>query len=169
MTELVSEWLGNLPPEALIVVPLLAFLESCLFVGLFVSGIFLLSAVSLIYASGDISLFFLVALAFLGALLGDHFGYFVGYHAAPALWQKKWVRQKIVKRKVAFRRIQTLLVKSAPWAICIGRISPPIRSISPVMAGACRITPFRFFAFDLLACTIWATGLTLLVSGINLI
>jgi len=169
MTEVVTEWLGNLPPHALLVVPLLAFLESCLLVGLFVSGVFLLSTVSLIYAGGDIGLFTLIALSFLGALLGDHFGYFVGFHAAPTLWKKKWIRQKVVKRRVAFRRMQNLLVKSAPWAICIGRMSPPIRSISPVMAGVAGITPIRFFVFDLLACTIWATGLTLLVLGINLI
>jgi len=168
MTEFVSDWIGTLPPETLIVVPILAFLESCLFVGLFVSGVFLLSTVSLIYAGGDIGLFHLIALSFLGALLGDHIGYFAGFHAAPALWKRKWIRRKIVKNKAAFRRIQNLLIKSAPWAICIGRLSPPIRSVSPVLAGASGITPFRFFAYDLLACTIWATGLTLLVLGVNL-
>lgn len=169
LTEIVNEWIGNLPPQTILVVPLLAFLESCLFVGLFVSGVFLLSTVSLIYAGGDIGLFSLIALSFAGALAGDHFGYLVGFHAAPVLWKKKWIRQKVAKHRVAFRRMQKLLAKSAPWAICIGRLSPPIRSVSPVLAGASGITPFRFFTYDLLACTIWATGLTLLVLGVNLI
>ena len=65
MTEFVGEWVSNLPPQALYIVPVLAFLESCLFVGLFVSGVFLLSAVSLIYAGGDTGLFSLIALSFL--------------------------------------------------------------------------------------------------------
>lgn len=169
MTELVSEWLGGLPSQALLVVPLLAFLESCIFVGLFVSGVFLLGSVSLIYAGGDTHLFLLIALAFLGALTGDHLGYFIGLRAAPALWKKRWIRKKIVQRKEAFRKTQNLLIKSSPWAICVGRLTPPIRSIAPVLAGACRISPARFFLYDLLACSIWATGLTLLVLGVNLL
>lgn len=168
MTELMGEWVANLPPQAIMAVPLLAFLESCLFIGLFVSGAFLLGTVALIYAGGDINLFQLIGMSFLGALLGDHIGYFVGYHAAPTLWKKKWIRRKVVKHKAAFRNTQNLLIKSAPWAICIGRLTPPIRSISPVLAGATGIQPIRFFMYDLIACTIWASGLTLLVLGVNL-
>lgn len=169
MSELLGEWIAALPPHAIFLVPLLAFLESCIFVGLFVSGIFLLGTVSAIYAQGETSLYLLIALAFFGALLGDHIGYFVGYKAAPLLWKKRWVRKFFLQRKVAYRRFRKLMLKSAPWAICIGRLSPPLRSLSPVLAGASGLKPAQFFAFDLLACCLWASGLTLLTLGINLI
>lgn len=169
MDELLGEWIATLPPQAIILVPLLAFLESCLLIGLFVSGIFLLGTVSAIYAQGDTSLFLLIPLAFTGALLGDHLGYFAGHQLAPILWKKKWVRKKLVKRKVAYRKFRNLMLKSAPWAICVGRLSPPLRSLSPVLAGTSGLKPLHFFAYDLLACTLWASGLTALVLGINLI
>jgi len=169
VSELLGQWIATLPPQAIFLVPLLAFLESCIFIGLFVSGIFLLGTVSAIYAQGDTSLYLLIALAFFGALLGDHTGFFVGYKAAPLLWKKRWIRKFILQRKAAYRKFRTLMLKSAPWAICIGRLSPPLRSLSPVLAGASGLRPLQFFAFDLLACALWASGLTALTLGINLI
>lgn len=169
MDELMGDWIATLPPETLLLVPLLAFLESCLLIGLFVSGIFLLGTVTAIYAQGETSLFLLVPLAFGGAMAGDHLGFFVGYALAPMLWKKRWIRKRLVKRKVAYRRFRNLMLKSAPWAICVGRLSPPLRSLSPVLAGTSGLKPMQFFAYDLLACSIWATGLTLLVLGINLL
>jgi hypothetical protein len=63
----VSEALGELiaafPPQMLFLVPLLAFLESALFVGLSISGLFLLSTVSVIYAQGETGLIFLIGLS----------------------------------------------------------------------------------------------------------
>lgn len=167
MNELLGEWIATLPPHTIILVPLFAFLESCLLVGLFVSGIFLLGTVSVIYAQGDTSLFLLIPLAFTGALVGDHIGFFAGHQVAPVLWKKKWIRKKLVKRKVAYRKFRNLMLKSAPWAICVGRLSPPLRSLSPVLAGTSGLTPRQFFAYDVLACSIWASGLTALVLGIN--
>lgn len=165
MNELLGEWIATLPPQTFLLVPLLAFLESCLFVGLFVSGIFLLSTISLVYAQGDTSLFFLVLLSFMGALLGDHIGYFAGSRVAPLLWKKKWVRQQLVKRKVRYRKFRNMMIKSSPLAICVGRLSPPLRSLSPFLAGTSGLKPVQFFAYDLLACSIWAGGLAALAFG----
>ena len=169
MNELLGEWIATLPPQTIVLVPLLAFLESCIFVGLFISGIFLLGTVSAVYAQGETSLLLLIPLEFTGALVGDHLGFWVGYKAAPMLWKKRWIRKKLLQRKLAFRKSRNLMLKSAPWAICIGRLSPPLRSLAPVLAGTSGLKPMQFFAYDLLACTLWASGLTALVLGINLI
>jgi membrane-associated protein len=96
----------------LLLVPVIAFLESCVFVGLFVSGIFLLSTVSLIYAQGETGLIPLVGLAFAGALLGDHVGYVVGVAAGPVLVKSRWIRKQLVKRERGYRKVQEMLAKS---------------------------------------------------------
>ena len=101
MSELFSEWIASIPPQTLVLVPLVAFLESCVVVGLFVSGVFLLTIVSLIYAQGEFPLSTLVSLAFLGAFIGDQVGFFVGKAGAPFLWKRRWVRKQLVKRKTA--------------------------------------------------------------------
>lgn len=165
MGDNIAEWMSAWPIEPFLIIPVLAFIESCLFVGLFVSGIFLLGTVSVIYAQGDTSLTLLIGLAFLGACCGDHLGYFIGYTASPYLWKKRWVRKQLLRRKDRYRKFQGMFLKSAPWAICIGRLTPPIRSVFPVLVGASRLPPPVFMICDLIACTIWASGLTLLVLG----
>lgn len=151
------------PPYIILVVPLFAFLEACAIVGIFVSGIFLLSAATLLYSTGTSSIYEILPLAFLGAVMGDHTGYILGRFVGDRFW-KAPVLNKYEHRK---HQVHDLLEKSAPLAICIGRLTPAIRSITPIVAGVSGIKPLRFLAFDLLACSIWATGLYLLVTGLS--
>jgi len=167
MNEAIATWIALLPPQILFLIPALALLESLVFVGLFVSGVFLLGTCSLIYAQGDTSLVIIVLLAFSGAIAGDHIGFYLAYFAGPKLWQKRWVRKQVIRRKVHYRKFRRFLLSSAPAAICIGRLSPPLRSIFPLIAGAAGVEPRQFFLYDLLACCIWASGLSILVVGIN--
>jgi membrane-associated protein len=168
LLDTVTKWLSSLPPEAIVLVPILAFLETLAIIGLFVSGIFLLSTVGIIYAQGETSLLLLTCLAFTGAFSGDQLGYLLGRLAAPQLWKKRWVRRKLLTHKRAYKQFRTLLVRSAPLAICAGRLTPAIRSISPFIVGVSGVRPVHFFCYDLLACSIWATGLASIVYGINL-
>ena len=85
MGEVLSEWIAAIPPNTLAIVPLVAFLESCVVVGLFVSGIFLLTIVSLIYAQGEVGLPVLVSLAFVGAFIGDQLGFYVKRRGSVSL------------------------------------------------------------------------------------
>ncbi len=165
MFEWIANFVATVPPQAWVLVPIVAFLESCLFVGLFVSGIFLLSIVSVIYAQGYVGLPVLVALSFAGALVGDQMGYYIGRTAAPLLWRRRVVRRQLVRRKRAYRKYRALMNHAALPAVCLGRLSPPIRSIAPVLAGVSGVAPGRFLVYDLVACALWAGGLAALAYG----
>ena len=167
MAEFFSDWIASLPPNTIAIVPLIAFLESCVVVGLFVSGIFLLTVVSLIYAQGEFGLPVLVSLAFVGAFVGDQLGFYIGRSGAPFLWHSRWIRKQLVKRKQSYRKYRRLLLTATPVAICVGRLSPPIRSISPVIAGLIGLRPLTFLICDVFACAIWALGLAGLAYGAN--
>lgn len=65
------------------------------------------------------------------------------------------------------QEIHRLLQRSAPLAITMGRLVPAARSITPVFAGFSGVTPLQFLLYDLIACSIWALGLLLLVTGIS--
>lgn len=151
------------PPYIILIIPLLAFLEACAIVGIFVSGIFLLSAATLLYSTGTSSIYEILPLAFLGATMGDHTGYFLGRYVGDRFWTAPVLR-RYESRK---HKVHDLLEKSAPLALCVGRLTPAIRSITPIVAGISGLTPLKFLAFDLLACSIWATGLYLLVTGLS--
>lgn len=151
------------PPYIIVLIPLFAFLEACAIIGIFVSGIFLLSTATLLYSTGNSTIIEIVPLAFLGAMAGDHTGYFLGRFVGDRFWKAPILR-RYEERK---HKVHDLLEKSAPLAICVGRLTPAIRSITPIVAGISGLSPTRFLAFDILACSIWATGLYLLVTGLS--
>lgn len=162
LTTWLADWLANPSPRLLILIPVLAFLEAAPVIGIFVSGVFLLSTATLLYASGTVAIAPIVLLAFAGAMTGDTSGYLAGRLFGPAIWQLPFIERYDQHAK----RARSLMSRSAPWAICVGRLTPAIRSVTPVMAGMVVMPARRFIACDLLACSIWAGGLYLLVSGI---
>lgn len=162
MLDTFTGWLSAPPPNLIYLVPLLAFLESCAGIGLFVSGVFLLSTTTLLYTAESASLSMILMLAFTGALLGDHSGYLVGRHLGERVWHTAWFKNREQSRS----RIQTRLVKSAPLTICAGRFIPLLRSLTPIVAGVSGMSWRKFLACDVLACAIWASGLYLILSNL---
>lgn len=132
-------------------------------IGVFVSGIFLLSIATALYANDIASIYSIVLLAFIGAFLGDHVGYFVGRYAEHRIWNI----QAIEKFRGRIEKVLTMLERSTPLTVCAGRMTPAIRSFTPLVAGLSGVSPLKFSLCDLLACSIWATGLYLLVNGIS--
>ncbi len=163
MSELLGDFISSPPAHLVFLIPVFAFLEACALVGLFVSGVFLLSTSTLLYAQDSVGLGTIVALAFAGALVGDHTGYYLGSKLGPRFWELKW----FTNNRSRIQQVNQLLAKSAPWTICIGRLSPPLRSVTPIVAGISGIKPRSFLLYDLLACSIWSLGLLVLVSAIS--
>lgn len=79
------DWLGQHRRYAVLLVPVIAFAEACVGLGLFVSGIFLVIVSSWIYLEGIADLYLILPLAFIGALSSDHFGFYLGRWVGPRL------------------------------------------------------------------------------------
>tara|TARA_B110000503_G_scaffold77733_1_gene119726 strand:- start:594 stop:1097 length:504 start_codon:yes stop_codon:yes gene_type:complete len=162
LLDTLTGWLSEPSPNLIYLVPALAFLESCAGIGLFVSGVFFLSTTTLLYTTGSASLSALLVLGFSGALLGDHSGYMVGRLWGGRVWEISWLRHREQTRS----RIQARLEKSAPMTLCVGRLIPLLRSMTPIVAGVSGMSWRKFLACDLLACTIWAFGLYLILTNL---
>ena len=145
-----TEWLANPSPYLLILVPALAFLEAAAGIGIFVSGIFLLSTSTVLYSSGVAEIQGIVALAFMGALAGDTSAYVVGRLFGDRVWQAPVIRRYEGRRE----RILKLLRTSTPVAIIAGRLTPAIRSITPIAVGMTGLSFRHFLVMDILACAI---------------
>lgn len=163
MLDTFTDWLSAPPPYLIYLVPALAFLEACAGIGLFVSGVFLLSTTTLLYTADPASLSTLLVLAFAGALLGDHSGFLVGRLLGERVWHMNWLKN----RQEARTKVQTQLEKSAPLTLCVGRFVPLLRSLTPIVAGVSGMSWRKFLACDLLACTIWASGLCLILINLT--
>ncbi len=163
MIELPLQWLQNTPTWVVYLVPLFAFIESCLGIGLFVSGVFLLSLCVLLYGQQLIGIPAIAISAFTGAVLGD----LVGYAAGKLMGPRVKTTKLFLRHQENINKTEAMFVKSAGIAICTGRFVPAIRSITPMLAGLSGISTRKYLGFELLACFLWASALCLLVTGID--
>lgn len=143
--------------------PLLAFLEAFVGVGLFVSGAILLSICTLLYVEGIASLQQMLPLAFLGALLSDHSGYYIGRFMGPKFHHTAFA----IKRARMLEKAERTISKYGVFAIFIGRFLTPIRSIVPLVTGVSGMARARYTTFDVIACAVWTICLGLLIVGFD--
>ena len=143
--------------------PILAFLEACVGIGLFVSGVILLSVCTLLYVEQIATLNQMLPLAFCGAALGDHSGYYFGRWLGPRFHHTRFAQ----KRAEILKKTEQRIIKYGSFAILFGRLMTAIRSIVPLLTGVSGMPRLEYTAYDLLACAIWTAGLGLLVVGID--
>lgn len=147
----------------MIIVPLIAFLEACVGIGLFVSGAILLTVCSILYTQEIATLQQMLPLAFLGATIADHSGYYLGLWFGPKFHHTKFA----VKRRQFLDKSEAFIRRFGGFAIIFGRFIPAIRSLVPLMIGVSGFARLKYTAIDLIACTTWTTGLALLILGID--
>ena len=143
--------------------PTIAFLEACPGIGIFISGAILLSVCTVLYTQGIATLPQILPLAFLGATIADHSGYYLGRWIGPGFHHTGFA----IKRKAIFDKTEAMLVNHGEIAIIIGRLMTAIRSVVPLLAGISGLCPAKYTLYDLIACAIWTTGLGLLVIGLD--
>ena len=144
-------------------IPLLAFLEACPGIGLFVSGVILLSVSTLLYTEQIATLSQILPLAFAGACLSDHLGFYIGRVFGPKLHQTAFAQ----KRMTEIAKSEAFILKFGTLSVLGGRLIPAVRSLVPMMIGISGSSRLKFTLVDLAACAIWITGLGLLVVGID--
>ena len=144
-------------------IPVFAFAEACIGIGLLVSGIFLLAVCSLVFDQQLASLPLTTLLAFSGALLGDHVGFYAGRKIGPGVHKFGFVK----KREVSFAKAEQLINYYGPFAVFIGRFIPGIRSIIPALLGISGFAKIKYSVLDSLACLLWSLALAAIVVGLE--
>ena len=157
------DWIEPNLRYAILFVPLFAFAEACIGIGLFVSGVFLVALSSIVVDQQLASLPLVALLAFFGALAGDHVGFYVGRWIGPHFHQIGVVE----KRKSSFERAEKMIRYYGPFAVFIGRFIPAIRSIIPALLGITDFENIKFSILDSFACLLWAAALAAIVYGLD--
>ena len=109
-------------------------MESCIGIGLLVSGVFLLALATTVYINEIATIEVISLLAFTGAALGDHAGYYTGRLFGPRLQSTNLAS----RHETGIQRATTLITKHGWLAIFIGRFIPAIRSLIPALLGLSR-------------------------------
>ena len=143
--------------------PLLAFLEACVGIGLFVSGVLLLSVCTFLYVEQIATLQQMLPLAFCGAALGDHTGYYLGRWFGPRFHHTQFAQN----RAQFLQRAETMIISYGNYAILFGRLMTAVRSVVPLLVGVSGMSRLKYTVYDLIACGIWTAALGLLVIGLE--
>lgn len=158
---LVLEWLERNRDYGLLLVPLFAFSEACIGIGLVVSGALLVVVSTVLLGTDVATLWQIVPLAFIGAVAGDHVGYLAGRWMGPGIHTTRFA----ARYRESLTRAEGMIRRRGAWAIFIGRFIPAIRSLLPPMLGISGFPLVRFSLLDLLACLLWALALAVILSG----
>ena len=156
-------WLGENTKLAIIAIPIFAFAEAFVGLGLFVSGAFLVIASSIVYENELLDIVGISVLAFLGALLGDQAGFYVGRRTGPYFQETEFAK----KRRNSLQRASDMIANYGNYVIFLGRFLPAIRSVIPAMLGVAGFSSFKFLVLDLLACLLWCVALAAIILGIG--
>ena len=139
----------------------IVFAECGLLVGFFLPGDTLLFSAGLLVATGNfrVSVWALALLVPVAAIIGNLVGYWIGYRAGPAVFNRpnsRLFKQEYVERSHDF------FEKYGARTIVLARFVPIVRTFATVMAGASRMR-FRTYAiYSVVGGALWGAGVTLL-------
>lgn len=135
------------------------FAESGLLVGFFLPGDSLLFTAGFLASQGFLNIAALVIVAFLGAVLGDNFGYYFGKRIGPTLFNRE---KSVFFDREHVTRAQRFYERHGPKAIVLARFIPIVRTFAPILAGVGTMRYPVFLFFNVIGALCWAVGLPFL-------
>ncbi|MCU1649349.1 MAG: DedA family protein [Pseudonocardia sp.] len=142
-----------------------AFAEAAIMVGVVFPGEASLLVAGFGAHQGWISLWPMVAVAAVCAVVGDSVGYEVGKHYGPALRESRFGRRVGVKH---WATADAFLHRHGGKAVFLGRCTALLRALIPGMAGMARLPYLRtFLPWNMAGGVLWGGGCVLLGYGFS--
>ncbi|MCU1395460.1 MAG: DedA family protein [Ilumatobacteraceae bacterium] len=156
----IESWLES---GGLLLLALIVFAESGLFIGFFLPGDSLLFIAGFFTAAGGghrlpaLPIVALVVAA--AAVAGDQVGYLFGRKVGPSLFQRpesRFFKPAHVERAHAF------LEKHGSKTVVMARFVPVVRTFAPIVAGVGRMKYRTFITYNIIGGVLWGVGVTTL-------
>lgn len=147
------EWGGT------VLVCVIIFVETGLFVGFFLPGDSLLVTAGIFAGAGNLRLSWLLACVTLCAIAGDQLGYWIGRRAGQALYSRE--DSRFFKRKHLVEA-HNFYEHYGGKTVIMARFLPIIRTFCPPVAGAAEMSYARYLTYDIIGGFLWVWGMTLL-------
>ena len=127
-------------------------------IGVFLPGDSLLFGTGLLASKGFFSLWHILPLFFIGGVIGNELGYYVGKKYGVGIFteESKYFKPVYLEKTHAF------IEKYGIKAVIIGRFVPIVRTIISNVAGIGGMNHRTFFLCNVLGSVVWAIGLPLL-------
>jgi membrane-associated protein len=142
-----------------LMVCIIVFVETGMFVGFFLPGDSLLVTAGVFAGAGKMHLAWLLSLVTLCAIAGDQLGYFIGRKAGPALFRRE--DSRFFKRR-HLTRAHEFYERYGGKTIILARFVPIVRTFCPPVAGAAGMKYSRYLLYDIAGGFCWVWGMILL-------
>lgn len=136
----------------------IVFAESGLFFGFFLPGDSLLFTAGLLAAQGWFSIWVLIPLLIVAAVLGDNVGYWTGSRFGQWLLNRK---ESWFFSKSHLIMAEQFYEKHGGKAIILARFMPAVRTFAPIVAGIARMHYRSFAFFNIAGGVFWVLSVTL--------
>lgn len=140
------------PDWAALIIGIVAFGESFVFLSLLFPGTAILIASGALVEAGILDPFLPVLAGILGAVLGDAISFWLGQKFGPQIsnvWPFRQHPQRLESGIIFFERYGTA-------SVFIGRFFGPLRAVIPLAAGILHMPTQRFYIANVLSAIIWA-------------
>jgi membrane protein DedA with SNARE-associated domain len=142
------------PNWALAAAFLASIIEAVAIVGTFIPGTFILMGIAgAAAAAGQPKLPFL-AMAILGAVIGDFVSYWVGYRYRFTV--RQW--WPLAQRPQIMESADRFFARYGSYSVMLCRFIPVLRSTVPVIAGIAGMSKRRFLIANVISAFAWAFG-----------
>jgi membrane-associated protein len=104
------------------------------------------------------SLWQLLILIPIAAIIGGQIGYWIGRYAGTSMFKPdaRFLKEKYLVEAHEF------FEKHGPITIFLARFVPIVRTLAPIVAGAARMRYSVFFVYNVVGAIVWGCGITLL-------
>lgn len=135
----------------LMIIMLVAFLESLALVGLLLPGTVMMATIGALIGGGKVDFYLAWGAAMVGCLLGDWSSYFIGRAFKGPLHRWSFLK----KNKALLDKTEHALYQHSMATILIGRFVGPTRPLVPMVAGMLDLSPYKFALPNIIGCLAW--------------
>ncbi|MFN2468139.1 MAG: DedA family protein [Gaiellaceae bacterium] len=137
-----------------VVVGVMAYLETGVFVGLLAPGEFTVILGGFVAGQGEIDVFGLCALVWACAFAGDVTSYVLGRRLGRSFLLAHGGRFRITRERL--EQVEQFFERHGGKTILIGRFLGLVRALAPFIAGSSRVPARRFLPIDFVAAGAWS-------------
>lgn len=157
--KMLSDIKGLIEWGGMLLICLIVFIETGLFVGFFLPGDSLLVTAGVFAAAGHLDLGALLLLVSICAVVGDQVGYWIGRRAGQALYSRN---DSLIFKKRHLERAREFYARYGGKTIVIARFVPVVRTFAPPVAGAANMDYKKFVFFNIMGGILWVWSMVLI-------
>jgi membrane-associated protein len=141
-----------------LLVCIIVFVETGLFVGFFLPGDSLLVTAGVFAAAGTIPLRWLLIPVMLCAIVGDQLGYWIGRGMGVSLYKRE---ESFFFRRSHLERARAFYERYGGKTVILARFVPIVRTFCPPVAGAAGMPYSRYLSYDIFGGVLWVGSMIL--------